>query len=30
MKTRSSFVAMSLGLLASGASIAILAILFGF
>jgi hypothetical protein len=30
MKTKSTFVAMSLGLLASGASIAILAILFGF
>lgn len=30
MNTRSSFLAMSLGLLASCASIAILAILFGF
>jgi hypothetical protein len=30
MKTRTSLVAMSLGLLASGASLALLAILFGY
>jgi hypothetical protein len=30
MKTKASFVAMSLGLLASGASLALLAFLFGY